>query len=325
MLKARVSVENKLRKKITNFINMLEKWRSMQEYNTLDELIWQIYEDSNYYNYVGLLNNGKLRQANLKMLFEKARQYEQASFKGLYNFINFIDKIKTNNKDMGTAKIIGENENVVRIMSIHKSKGLEFPVVFLSGTSKKFNQRDLNDNILMHQDLGFGPKYINYERRIEYSTLAKEALKIKLKTESLSEEMRILYVALTRAKEKLYITGIEKDFGKSIKEKEDLIQIYKGDKLNRNLIKKYKSYLDWIELVSLNCKEEIKDLLQIYEHSYKEFISNGKEEEEQIDLVEMLKLEVGSRKSEVGSWKLEVGNQTSEGDKCRKQNYKYRL
>ena len=137
--------------------------------------------------------------------------------------------------------------------------------------------------------------------------------------------MRILYVALTRAKEKLYITGIEKDFGKSIKEKEDLIQIYKGDKLNRNLIKKYKSYLDWIELVSLNCKEEIKDLLQIYEHSYKEFISNGKEEEEQIDLVEMLKLEVGSRKSEVGSWKLEVGNQTSEGDKCRKQNYKYRL
>ena len=325
MLKARVSVENKLRKKITNFINMLEKWRSMQEYNTLDELIWQIYEDSNYYNYVGLLNNGKLRQANLKMLFEKARQYEQASFKGLYNFINFIDKIKTNNKDMGTAKIIGENENVVRIMSIHKSKGLEFPVVFLSGTSKKFNQRDLNDNILMHQDLGFGPKYINYERRIEYSTLAKEALKIKLKTESLSEEMRILYVALTRAKEKLYITGIEKDFGKSIKEKEELIQIYKGDKLNRNLIKKYKSYLDWIELVSLNCKEEIKDLLQIYEHSYKEFISNGKEEEEQIDLVEMLKLEVGSWKSEVGSWKLEVGNQTSEGDKCRKQNYKYRL
>ena len=94
----------------------------------------------------------------------------------------------------------------------------------------------------MHQDLGFGPKYINYERRIEYNTLAKEALKIKLKTESLSEEMRILYVALTRAKEKLYITGIEKDFEKSIKEKEGLIQIYNGDKLNRNLIKKYKSY-----------------------------------------------------------------------------------
>ncbi len=303
MLKARVSVGNELRKKITNFINMLEKWKSMEEYNTLDELIWQIYEDSNYYNYVGLLNNGKLRQANLKMLFEKARQYEQASFKGLYNFINFIDKINTNNKDMGTAKIIGENENVVRIMSIHKSKGLEFPVVFLSGTSKKFNQRDLNDNILMHQDLGFGPKYINYERRIEYNTLAKEALKIKLKTESLSEEMRILYVALTRAKEKLYITGIEKDFEKSIKEKEGLIQIYNGDKLNRNLIKKYKSYLDWIELVNLNCKEEIKDLLQIYEHSYKEFISNEKEEEEQIDLVELLKAETKCQMSEVGSLK----------------------
>lgn len=299
MLKARVNVESKLRQKITNFINMLEKWKRSEEYNTLDELIWQIYEDSNYYNYVGLLNNGKLRQANLKMLFEKARQYEQASFKGLYNFINFIDKIKNNNKDMGTAKIIGENENVVRIMSIHKSKGLEFPIVFLSGTSKKFNQRDLNDNILMHQDLGFGPKYINYERRIEYNTLAKEALKIKLKTESLSEEMRILYVALTRAKEKLYITGIEKDFSKSIKEKEDLIQIYNADKLNKNLIKKYKSYLDWIELVNLNCKEEIKDLLQIYEHSYKEFINNEKEDEQQIDLIELLNSEVRRQKGEV--------------------------
>lgn len=288
MLKARVSVEGKLQQKITNFINLLEKWKSIEEYSTLDELIWQIYQDSNYYNYVGLLNNGKLRQANLKMLFEKARQYEEASFKGLYNFINFIDKIKTNNKDMGAAKIIGENENVVRIMSIHKSKGLEFPVVFLSGTSKSFNQKDLNDNILMHQDLGFGPKYINYEKRIEYNTLAKEALKIKLKTESLSEEMRILYVALTRAKEKLYITGIEKNFQKNIKEKQELIQIYNGEKLNINLIKKYKSYLDWIELVYLNCGNKMKDLLQIHKHSYKELNYAKEESNEQIDFIELI-------------------------------------
>lgn len=159
-------------------------------------------------------------------------------------------------------------------MSIHKSKGLEFPIVFLCATAKGFNMMDLNDNILMHQDLGFGPKYINYERRIEYNTLAKESLKIKLKTETISEEMRILYVALTRAREKLYITGISKDLQKNIKEKEELIQIYNEEKLNINLIKKYKSYLDWIQLVYLNNKEEMKDILKIYEHNYREFENN---------------------------------------------------
>ena len=170
------------------------------------------------------------------MLFEKARQYEEASFKGLYNFINFIDKLKTSSKDMGAAKIIGENDNVVRIMSIHKSKGLEFPVVFLCGCAKQFNLMDLNQKVLLHQDLGFGLKYINHERRIEYSTLAKEALKIKLKQETISEEMRILYVALTRAREKLYITGVEKNYKKSIAEKEDLITIYNEEKINTNLL-----------------------------------------------------------------------------------------
>lgn len=298
MLKARVSVDKTLKQKIDFFLNLLEKWKKEEKYNTLDELIWKIYEDSNYYNYVGLLNNGKLRQANLKMLFERAKQYEEASFKGLYNFINFIDKMKTNNKDMGAAKIIGENDNVVRIMSIHKSKGLEFPVVFLSGTAKSFNFKDLNDSILMHHDLGLGPKYINYERRIEYNTLAKEALKAKLKTESISEEMRILYVALTRAKEKLYITGVSKDLSESIKEKEELIQIYNEEKLNRNLIKKYKTYLDWIQLVYLNCKEEMKDILEVYEHSYKELNTKVMENDEQTSLMELLEKEVGSWKSE---------------------------
>jgi len=228
----------------------------------------------------------------LKMLFEKAKQYEKASFKGLYNFINFIDKIKTSSKDMGAAKIIGENDNVVRIMSIHKSKGLEFPVVFLCGTAKGFNFRDLNDNILMHQDLGFGPKYINHERRIEYNTLAKEALKIKLKTETISEEMRILYVALTRAREKLYITGVTKDLQKSIKEKEELIQMYNEEKLNINLIKKYKSYLDWIELVHLDNKEKMKNILKVYEHSYKELNNNIDENIEDVDLIDILKTNV---------------------------------
>ncbi|MBR3672962.1 MAG: helicase-exonuclease AddAB subunit AddA [Clostridia bacterium] len=256
---------NDLKDKIEIFLNNLKKWQNEEKYMALDELIWQIYSDTNFYNYVTLLPNGGLRQANLKILFERAKQYESASFKGLFNFINFIDKLHSNSGDLSAAKLIGENEDVIRIMSIHKSKGLEFPVVFLSCTGKQFNLQDLNENIILHQDLGFGPKYINSDMRIEYTTLAKEAIRLKTKVETLSEEMRVLYVALTRAKEKLIITGISKDVQKSLKEKEDLIQMYKNDcnEINHVLLKKYKSYLDWIELVYFNNIEKINDYMNV--------------------------------------------------------------
>ena len=116
----------------------------------------------------GLMPNGELRQANLKMLFQKAKQYESSNFKGLYNFINFIDRLKLSSGDLGSAKLIGENDNVIRIMSIHKSKGLEFPVVFLSSTGKQFNLMDLNDSVLLHQEMGIGVKYIDYDKQIQY-------------------------------------------------------------------------------------------------------------------------------------------------------------
>ena len=207
---------NELKIKIENFLNKLEEWTNVQEYLPLEELIWKIYLDTEYYNFVGQMPNGSLRQANLKMLFERAKQYENSSFKGLYNFIEFIDKLKTSSGDLDAARLIGEKENVVRIMSIHKSKGLEFPVVFLCGTGRKFNFMDLNEMIIMHQDLGFGPQYKNIDRQIEYPTLVKEAVKLKTKSETLSEEMRILYVALTRAKELLIITAFSKDANKQL-------------------------------------------------------------------------------------------------------------
>lgn len=152
--KAKLSVEKSFKEKIDTFLAMLQHWRKEQEYLALDELIWKIYSDTGYYHYVGLMPNGKMRQANLRMLFERAKQYETASFKGLYHFIHFIEKLKLSSGDMGAAKIIGENDNVVRIMSIHKSKGLEFPVVFLASTGKQFNLMDLNQNLLLHQELG---------------------------------------------------------------------------------------------------------------------------------------------------------------------------
>ena len=168
MLKARLSVDENLKYKIDTFLEKIEKWREQNNILDLDELIWTIYEDTGFLNYVALMPNGEFRIANLKILFERAKQYETASFKGLFNFIQFIEKIKIGSGDLGAAKIISENENVVRIMSIHKSKGLEFPVVFLAGTGSSFNMMDLNQEILLHQDIGIGVKYIDYDKQIKY-------------------------------------------------------------------------------------------------------------------------------------------------------------
>lgn len=182
---------------------------------------------------------------------------------------------------MSSAKIVGENDNVVRIMSIHKSKGLEFPVVFLCGIGKQFNKQDLNDNILLHQDLGFGPNYIDCKKRIEFPTLAKEAMKLNLETEMISEEMRVLYVALTRAREKLIITGTVKDFKKNFKDKEEMLLLYKKEqqgKIQERLLKKYTSYLDWLLLLILQDKKQEK--LNWKVHSVKE---NKEEKEDKLE------------------------------------------
>lgn len=265
MLKSQNDVDDELKNKIETFLNNLKMWRHEQEYLALDELIWKIYNDTGFYNYVALMTNGELRQANLKMLFEIAKQCETTSFKGLYNFINYIEKIKTSSKDMDSAKIIGENDNVVRIMSIHKSKGLEFPVVFLSGTGKQFNMQDLNDKILLHPEIGIGVKYIDYDRQIEYDTLSKQAMRNQIMLETLSEEMRVLYVALTRAKEKLIITGYSKnDADKQKKIDKDMSRY---NKINPILLKKYKSYMDWIRLVYLYNKADNLAELKFYKKS----------------------------------------------------------
>ncbi len=324
MIKSRISVNENLRKKIEKFIDNIENWRQQEKYKSLDELIWQIYIDTNYYNYVGLLQNGKLKQANLKMLFQRAKQYETASFKGLFNFINFIDKLKTTSTDMSAAKVIGENENVVRIMSIHKSKGLEFPVVFLCSTGKQFNMQDLNRTILLHQDLGFGPKYIDYEKRIEYNTLAKEALKVKTKQELISEEMRVLYVALTRAKEKLIVTGVLNDLEKDLKEKQEQLDLYKQDeqKINQNILKKYISYLGWLVLVYL---KENPDTITLYKHKTSE-IEIQEEEKQNEDIIEKInkiqKIGKNEEISELLKWKYKHNVATTMPTKTSVTNIK---
>ena len=308
-------------KKIKGFFDKIKRWQEEKEYLNLDELIWNIYEETGYYNYIGLMPNGSLRQANLRSLFEKAKQYEKASFKGLYNFINFIDRLKTTSGDLSAAKLIGENENVIRIMSIHKSKGLEFPLVFLCGTNKSFNMQDLNSPVLLHQNIGIGVNYIDIEKRLQYSTLSKEAIKIASKEELMSEEMRVLYVALTRAKEKLIITGVSRDIEKDLKEKREILDLYTDEKINKNILKKYKSYLDWIELVALknrddknmqlniiNKKDIIgvtfmgeskkEDLYKTGEYSGKSYVGSKYEEETNTRNIEDLKEEANKNKNQ---------------------------
>ena len=291
MQKARINVSHELKEKIDTFFYNLEKWRKEKEYLALDEFIWKLYSDTHYYIYVGLMPNGDIRQANLKMLFERAKQYETASFKGLYNFIQFIEKLHVGSNDLGAAKLIGENDDVIRIMSIHKSKGLEFPVVFLSATGKQFNLMDLNQNILLHQKLGIGVKYIDYERQVQYDTLTKEAIRNKILTETLSEEMRILYVALTRAKEKLYITGLKRDYEKELENMQKQVSRYHkvNDKINYILVKKYKKYLDWILLVYLYEKENKDQLFTLHVWNKQELLKSfAKPKEEMVDIREQL-------------------------------------
>ncbi len=291
MQKAIIDVDGDLKEKIQNFFDNLDKWRKEKEYLALDELIWKIYSDTGYYNYVGLMPNGDLRQANLKMLFQKAKDYESSNFKGLYNFINFIDKLKISSGDMGSAKLIGENDDVVRIMSIHKSKGLEFPVVFLSSTGKQFNLNDLKEDVLLHQEMGIGAKYIDYDKQVKYDTLSKLAIKNKILLETLSEEMRILYVALTRAKEKLFIIGVTRDFKKDLEKIDSNIERYpkENGKINPILVKKCKKYLDWILLVYQYEKNLCSDKVELNTYKKKTLLKTLKKiDNEEVDVLKEL-------------------------------------
>lgn len=228
-----------------DFISRLNAWRRKSLLMPIDEFIWYLYIETGYYAYASAMPGGIQRGANLRLLFERAKQYEETSYKGLFNFINFINKLKKSSNDLGSAKILGENENVVRIMSIHKSKGLEFPVTILSGCGKNFNMMDLNKSILLHHSLGFGPDYVDYVRRLAYPSITKQALRMKIKLENLSEEMRILYVAFTRAREKLIITGSVNDIKNTSAKWADTLDCSKL-KLPEYEVYKAKNYLDWI-------------------------------------------------------------------------------
>ena len=192
---------------IKDFLERLEQYREMSGYLTIRGLLERIVWDYDYLNFLAALPGGAKRRANVEMLFVKASDFEKTSYYGLFHFMRYMDQLEKYEEDFGEADTLDENADVVRIMSIHKSKGLEFPVVFVSGLSKSFNMQDSRPAVILDMDLGLGMDFVNTKRRIKGKTLRKNAVALKLKEDMLSEELRLFYVALTRAKEKLILTA----------------------------------------------------------------------------------------------------------------------
>lgn len=198
---------NDLGKKCTRFLKKLRAWRRQATFLPTDTLILRLFEETGYLRFVSGLEGGEIKKANLELLFEKAHRFESTSFRGLFHFLSYLEKVASRGDDVGEAKLFGEGENVVRLMSIHKSKGLEFPIVILAGTQRQFSRESVKGPFLFHKDLGIGIAHIEPDRRIRYDTPARTAVALKKQAEEMGEELRVLYVALTRAKEKLIITG----------------------------------------------------------------------------------------------------------------------
>lgn len=231
--------------KVTSFLEKLTTFRSVSRQGALSELIWQIYRETGYYDFVSGMPGGRQRQANLRALYDRARGYETTSFRGLFRFLRFIERMEERGDDLGAARALSEQEDVVRIMTIHKSKGLEFPVVIVGGMDRQFNLQDLNKKYLLDKDLGFATRYIDSIKRITYPTLHYNALRLVKLKEQLAEEIRVLYVALTRAREKTIMVGNVASFKKK-QEKWQQVLDHSDWVLPAQYRVESKSYLDWV-------------------------------------------------------------------------------
>lgn len=242
---AESGVCEELRAKASAFLEQLQNWRRLTRQMDLSSFIWQLYKDTGFYEYVGALRDGIQRQANLRALHERARAYEKTSFKGVFLFLRFLEQMEESHADLEPARVLSDNENVVRIMSIHKSKGLEFPVVFIGGMGRRFNMRDTQQEFLLDKDYGLACSAVDSDLEIKYRTIAQRVIGRKKRLEALQEEKRVLYVAMTRARERLYLIGSCADPAK----KQDIT------------VDKASCYLDW--LIPMNLYAPLWDVQYI--------------------------------------------------------------
>ena len=234
------------------FIGHMERWRTLSRRHGVTDLLWDIYESQDYVNYVGAMPNGLVRRANVLALYDRAKGYEASGFRGLFRFLRFVESLRDSNQDMPLANVVSEADNVVRLMTIHKSKGLEFPVIFLSGVQKGFNMMDLRSELLIDKNAGLGLKGYFPDIRVSFPTMPWFYVKDVKEAALKAEEQRILYVALTRARDKLFLTGFVKGFKNSAGKLSSLgelinnVAAVEGQQLPTDIITQANTYLEWL-------------------------------------------------------------------------------
>ncbi len=251
--------------KLNEFFCVIGELKALKNKMSISQLIWNALDMTGYYTYVSAMPMGHRRKANLDMLLEKADAFEDGYYKGLFNFLRYVDKLKVNQVDFGEAAVVSNDEDVVRIMTMHASKGLEYPIVFVSALGKQFNKSDYKDNLILNSDYYLAMKYMNRNKRYVKDTFIRDAFKEINKTEGMAEELRVLYVALTRAKEKLIITGHTKKYTQ-LMEKYEPIQSRKDILLPYSVRKKAQSFIELIMAAmmryeSLKSKYKVEDML----------------------------------------------------------------
>ena len=237
------NVSDSVADKLNTFFEMVDKFKEEKVTLSISQLILKVYDITGYYYYAAAMPAGKRRKSNLDMLVDKARRFENGAYKGLFNFLRYVDKLKVNEVEFGEAGKQGENEDVVRIMTMHRSKGLEYPVVFVSGLGRRFNTNDVRRNIQLHSDYYISSKLMDMKKRYRKNSVMREAVILLARQESFAEEQRILYVAMTRAKEKLIITGYIKDYEDFV---EGLDIGYEKTLLPYSIRNSEKGFLRWI-------------------------------------------------------------------------------
>jgi ATP-dependent helicase/nuclease subunit A len=262
---------NILYNKVSSFLNLINTYINYTKIYNISEILIRLYKETSIYNHVILFKNSKIAKINLDSLINISSKFDSNS--SIYSFINYIESLKEKNQDSTTAKIIGENENVVRIMTIHKSKGLEFPIVIIANTSSNYSNKDISNSTVLHQKLGIGINILDEDNLTSYPSIIKTSIKDSMIKDLKSEELRMLYVAMTRAKEKLIIFGTLKDYQKKI---DNLFIIYNNSKIDSSIVLKNNCYLDNI-LMGLN-KYNVKNnkmfSLNVVSVKHKDNISN---------------------------------------------------
>ena len=255
-----------LQAKLDHFCADLAHYRAMAHYLSIHELLYRIFDETGYDHYVSAMPAGRRRKANLDAMIDMALSFEKTSYKGLFDYIRYIEKLKKYDSDQGEATVFSDQDDLVRIMSIHKSKGLQFPVVFLSGMSRRFNTRSLNDAVLVDAELGIGCDYVDLENKVKIPSLKRAAIRKKLETDQLGEELRVLYVAMTRAEEKLILTATTGDIEKLLQKYPDADAPLSGTELESA-----GCYLDWIMMAEgaekLQRVGATRDVIELFDYT----------------------------------------------------------